>query len=92
MANLISNISQEEVELAIDEYDKIGSEEMFRKYGGRTSKTHYLEYNGRHYPQKLIARAAYGYLPGEQPLKAKGIHANVTRKHLGKLGFTMISI
>ena len=91
----IKDITQKEVKAAIKEFDDVGNEDMFRKYGGRKSRQYYLEYNGKYYDQKLIARVAHGYLFGEQPLKARGrgnqrANGTKTREHLEKLGFNIV--
>ena len=93
----LKDITQKEVKAAIKEFDKEGSEEILRKYGGGKSRQYYLEYNGKYYDQKLIARVAHGYLLGEQPLKARGrgnqrANGTKTKKHLEKLGFNIVDI
>ena len=89
----LKDITRIEVEKAIDEYDDKGRNYMFREYGGRPSKEYHIEYEGICYPQKLITRAAHGFLPGKAPMKARrdGANGTKTRKHLEKLGFTIIS-
>ncbi len=63
---------------------------MFRIYGGGKSRQYYLEYNGKYYDQKLIARVAHRYLPNGQPLKARErANGTKTRKHLKYLGFNI---
>ena len=95
MKMALNDITQKEVEAAIKEFDDIGCEEIFRKYGGGKSRQYYLEYNGKYYPQKLIARIAHCYLPGEQALSHKvklgGVNGTKTREHLEKLGFKIIN-
>ena len=88
----LKDITRKEVEAAIKEFDDIGSEDMFRKYDGGKSRQYYLEYNGKYYDQKLIARVAHHYLPGEKVLRHRGGECNGTksRLHLKGLGFTII--
>ena len=83
----INDITETGVKAAIKEYDKIGLDEMFRKYGGGPSKQYNLVYKGKCYPQKLIARVAHGYLPWKQSLEARGggTGARRIRNHLQKL-------
>lgn len=87
----IKDITKEAVEKAISEYDDRGSEAMFSEYGGGPSRTYHLEYGGKYYPQKLIVRVAHRFMTG-QFLKARGDGASATktRRHLDKLGFTII--
>ena len=70
----------------IKEFDEIGSEKMFEKYGGGKSKMYYLEYNGKYYYQKLIVRAAYENSSGHSMKKS----ATITRRLLLKLGFVIV--
>ena len=93
----LNDITRDEVLEAIREFDDTGIEEMLRIYDGGKSRQYYLEYNGKYYDQKLIARAAHRYLPGEQPLKARGsgnerANGTKTRKHLAYLGFNIVDI
>ena len=85
----LKDISSLEVRKAINEFDRIGLWGMLRKYGGERSYRYFVEYRYRRYDQKLIVRAAHGFLPGERPLDVRGGGANATRTriHLKRLGF-----
>lgn len=92
----IGNIDRDMVLRALKEFDRIGRDEMLKRYSsgpsGRSTKW-YISYGGRQYDQKLILRAAHE-MAGMGPLPTgKGTFtAYDARRHLENLGFEVIPV
>ena len=89
----VSDITRNGVDLALEEFDRLGLDAMIEKYGGGRSTRWYVEVGNWRYDQKLIARAAHvheGF--GELPPRGPGrFHANESRRHLTEvLGYRIV--
>lgn len=86
-------ITSNGVDLALEEFNRIGLDAMLRKYGGGRSTRWLVEVGNRRYDQKLIARAAHVHEGlGELPPRGPGrFHANESRLHLSEvLGYSIV--
>lgn len=68
----VTEITRKGVDLALQEFSRIGLDAMIEKYGGGRSTKWYVEAGNWRYDQKLIARAAhvhegFGELPPPWP-------------------------
>ena len=72
------------VQLAIAEFDRVGTHSFLTKYGFKRSRTFFLVVGDREYDSKAIAGAAHGYqFPNLGPLRPSdfsGGEATVARK------------
>ena len=66
LARLRSDVSHRDVVRAIDEYDRLGSEQFFAKHGFGPSRAYELVWNERRYPHKAVLGAAYELAKGER--------------------------
>lgn len=84
----LGQVGMEAVEQAIAEYDRIGPEQMLRKYRGRGPSTRwYVRFRRKHYDQKLILHAAHVLQGlGEPP----PFNAGQARRSLERLGFSVV--
>jgi len=90
----LANVTGTSIQRALEEFDRIGRDAMFAKYGGRPTTTWYIEHDRKDYDHRLVIRAAHS-LQGLGPLPAKrggpgNFTAGQARKHLGSLGFKVI--
>src|SRR3712207_6039990 len=80
----------EAVHAAMDEFDRLGSEQFLERYGYRRSRTYFVERDGKLYDSKAIAGVAVGKQhPDRGPLRPddfSGGEATV-RPKLEELGF-----
>ena len=89
----VTDITRKGVDLALQEFSRIGLDAMIEKYGGGRSTKWYVEAGNWRYDQKLIARAAhvhegFGELP---PLGPGRFHANESRRQLRDvLGYSVV--
>lgn len=87
--------SPEAVRSAAAEYDRIGQDEFFAKYGFGKAREYFLQIGDKLYDSKAIAGAAYGYqFPDRGPLTSRdfgGGEATVRAK-LEELRFTVVVI
>lgn len=76
------------VELAVAEYDSIGSRAFLAKYGFRRARGYVLVADGRRYDSKAIIGAAHGYQHGA-PLNAEDFSGGLSTvvDQLQRLGF-----
>jgi hypothetical protein len=83
-------VTRDNVLHAIQEYDRLGPEQFFSKYGFAPTTTYELVWNKRRYPPKAILGAAYELATGKQLASGdfEGGKAGAVRV-LGKLGFTV---
>lgn len=88
----LKKIERHHVEEAMREFDRIGVEEMIKKYECGKSSRWCIHHNGRHYDQKLILRAAHGNIPGEMPLPTGPgtFTSDHACHHLKQLGFPVV--
>ena len=89
----VTDITRKGVDLALQEFSRIGLDAMIEKYGGGRSTKWYVEAGSWRYDQKLIARAAHvheGF--GELPPRGPGrFHANESRRQLKDvLGYSVV--
>lgn len=89
----VTAITKRGVDLALQEFRRIGLDAMLEKYGGGPSTTWYVEAGNWRCDQKLIARAAHvheGF--GELPPRGPGrFHANESRRQLKDvLGYSVV--
>lgn len=85
----LSDLTEEVVEAAINEFDRLGREAFLEKYSFGKARGYFLRYRKRYYDSKAIVGAAHGYLRGEKalgPYDFSGGDATV-RKRLDALGF-----
>ena len=85
----LRELSRHEILQAVAEYDRLGQERFLKKYGFGMARSYWLVVDGKTYDSKAIVGAAYGFLPGREPLAAadfSGGAATVGRL-LGGLGF-----
>ncbi len=87
----LKDITHRDVERALEEFHRLGIDAMLEKYGGGSSTRWYVLFEGKHYDQKLILRAAHkladlGSLP---PGRGTFTAAEATR-WLDKLGFDVV--
>ena len=85
----LRELSRHEILQAVAEYDRLGQERFLERYGFGMARSYRLVVDGKTYDSKAIVGAAYGFLPGREPLAAadfSGGAATVGRL-LGGLGF-----
>ena len=61
-----AKVSAEDVEKAVDEYDRMGAEAFFDRFDFAPTTTYDLVRDGRTYPPKAILGAAYELATGER--------------------------
>jgi 5-methylcytosine-specific restriction enzyme A len=85
----LRELSRHEILQAVAEYDRLGQDRFLEKYGFGMARSYRLVVDGKTYDSKAIVGAAYGFLPGREPLAAadfSGGAATVGRL-LSSLGF-----
>ena len=85
----LTELSRREILQAVAEYDRLGQDRFLEKYGFGMARSYRLVVDGETYDSKAIVGAAYGFLPGREPLAAadfSGGAATVGRL-LSSLGF-----
>ena len=85
------DIDRDDVSIALEEFDRLGQDAMFRKYGGWRSTRYWIDFDRSLYDQKLIYRAAHE-LSGRGRLPSTEIDAGQTRQRLEKLGFRIVDL
>ena len=90
MAKLRADVTRDDVLLAIQEYDRLGSERFFSKHGFGPSRSYELVWGHRRYPHKAILGTAYEFATGKRlgPADFEGGKSGAVAV-LGKLGFTI---
>jgi hypothetical protein len=83
-------VSREDVQHAIEEYDRVGPEQFFSAHGFGQSRSYELVWRKHHYPHKAILGTAYELATGQRlaPGDFEGGKAGAV-KVLEKLGFTV---
>jgi len=83
-------VAREDVQRAIDEYDRLGAESFFATHGFAPTTTYELVSNKRRYPPKAILGTAYEFATGQR-LDSGDFEGGKTGavKVLGNLGFTV---
>ena len=83
-------VTAADVQRAIHEYDRLGSERFFAEHGFAPTTTYDLIWEGRRYPPKAILGTAHEFATGER-LASTDFEGGKTGavKVLGKLGFTV---
>jgi hypothetical protein len=83
-------VTRNDVLRAIQEYDRLGSEEFFSDHGFSPTTTYDLLWEERLYPPKAILGTAYEFATGERLASGdfEGGKSGAVRV-LGKLGFTV---
>jgi hypothetical protein len=83
-------VTRDDVQRAMQEYDRLGAEGFFSAHGYGPSRSYELISDGRHYPHKAILGTAYEFATGERLTSGdfEGGKAGAVRV-LGKLGFTV---
>jgi hypothetical protein len=79
-----------DVARAIEEYDRLGSEQFFAKHGFAPATTYELVFDGDRYPPKAILGTAYELATGRQ-LRSSDFEGGKTGavKVLREFGFTV---
>ncbi len=89
---MLSDITRDGVEAAIEEFDRLGRAPFLAKYGFGPARDYFILHDGRRYDSKAICGAAHGYdRPTEGPLPSasfSGGDATVARL-LERLGFAL---
>ena len=88
----VKDVTEEGVELSIEEFRRTSLLAMLEKYGGGPSTKWYLEVGSARYDQKLVVRAAHvlqglGPLP---PLVPGDFTAGQSRNRLERLGYRVV--
>ena len=85
-----SEVTDDDVVRAIEEYDQLGAEAFFSKHGFAPTTTYDLVWNERRYPPKAILGTAYEFATGDR-LASGDFEGGKTGavKVLGQLGFTI---
>jgi hypothetical protein len=83
-------VARNDVMRAIREYDRLGPEQFFSKYGFAPTTTYELVWDKRRYPPKAVLGAAYELATGQR-LGSGDFEGGKTGavKVLGQLGFTI---
>jgi len=83
-------VTRRDVLRAINEYDRLGAEQFFSKYGYGPTTTYDLVWDKRRYPPKAVLGAAYEFATGKQ-LASGDFEGGKTGavKMLGELGFSV---
>jgi hypothetical protein len=83
-------VAQRDILRAIHEYDRLGPEQFFSKYGFAPTTTYELVWEERRYPPKAILGAAYELATGQR-LGSGDFEGGKTGavRVLNKLGFTI---
>ena len=86
----LKDITRQDVEMALEEFDRIHWRNMRAKYGRGLSTKWFIERNGRFYDQRLVLCAAHQLVD----LKSSSLTASQkddekVKSHLEKLGFTI---
>jgi 5-methylcytosine-specific restriction protein A len=64
----LRDLTQREILQAVAEYDRLGRDRFFEKYGFRSARSYLLVVDGKTYDSKAIVGAAHGYLADREPL------------------------
>src|SRR6184192_534852 len=90
LARLRADVTRDDVLRAIQEYDRLGSEQFFSENGFGPSRSYELVWDERRYPHKAILGTAYEFATGQRLGSGdfEGGKAGAVRV-LGKLGFTV---
>jgi len=85
-----NRVARADVLRAIEEYNRLGSEDFFREHGFGPSRTYELVWEERRYPHKALLGTAYELATGQRlaPGDFEGGKAGAVAV-LGKLGFTI---
>ena len=88
----VGEITTRGIELALQEFQRIGLEAMLKKYGGRASTRWYVKVGHRHFDQKVLLRAAHRHEGlGDLPSRGSGrFNAGHARRHLANLKFCVV--
>src|SRR5690348_14076213 len=83
-------VTSEDVERALDEYDQLGPDQFFAKHGFAPTTTYDVVWNQHRYPPKAILGTAYEIATGDRLASGdfEGGKAGAV-KVLGRLGFTV---
>jgi MoxR-like ATPase len=75
-------INRQAIEQAMDEHDRLGTEEFLRTYSFGYPKDYWvLRDNGARYPAKAIAGVAYGYMPDGERRTGKNINGGYSHAY-----------
>jgi hypothetical protein len=90
LARLRTDVTREDVLRAIREYDRLGPDQFFAKYGFGRSRSYELVWERRRYPHKAILGTAYELASGKRLGSAdfEGGKSGAVAV-LTKLGFTV---
>ena len=85
----LRELSRREILQAVAEYDQLGPDRFLDKYGFGAARSYRLVIDGKTYDSKAIVGAAYGFLPGREPLAASDFSggAATVGRLLSHLGF-----
>ena len=88
----VRDVTRDSVESAIDEFRRIGTDAMLKKYGGARATRYYVRDGGGDFDQKLVVRAAHVHQDlGELPPRGPGwFNARQAYDLLDRLGFTLV--
>ena len=66
LGKLRADVTHSDILRATKEYDRLGADAFFAKYGFGASRAYELILEGRHYPHKAILGAAYELATGRR--------------------------
>src|SRR6266516_7264112 len=90
LTRLRADVTRDDVLRAIQEYDRLGSEQFFSEHGFGPSRSYELVWDERRYPHKAILGTAYELATGQRLASGdfEGGKSGAV-KVLGQLGFTV---
>ncbi|MFI6528720.1 HNH endonuclease signature motif containing protein [Streptomyces uncialis] len=85
----LREVTRVEVELAIEEFDRLGRDVFLDRYGYRRARSYLLVHGGRSYDSKALLGVAHGFLPGRRTLRPDDLSggAGHAARLLTALGF-----
>ena len=88
----VRDVTRDSVESALDEFRRIGTDAMLKKYGGARATRYYVRDGDGDFDQKLVVRAAHVH-QGLRPLPPRGrgwFNAGQARGLLKRLGYRVV--
>src|SRR3954454_20523854 len=84
----LTDVHQEHVLNAIEEFEVVGRETFLGRYGSAEASRYVVVYRGREYDSDALARSAHGFAQGRSPRSSNLVSASkAIAAHLAKLGF-----
>ncbi|MGW0698024.1 hypothetical protein ACWD0A_01510 [Streptomyces sp. NPDC002867] len=90
----LTDITRSEILQAAAECDRLGRDPFLQRYGFGRARSYLLLIDGKEYDSKAVVGAAHGYLPGQEPLRARDARLSGGHEHaaelLRNLGFPVV--